>query len=259
LPTPDIIPDNNFNGTPIILEADNSYSVSGNLTKIVGRHTLRFGGEARRIEWDYAQTNSARSTYTFDSGFTSEFPLAASATTGSPSKTVTQPDANGNFSMQYFYPGAYRIATTDAPAPYYLDSIRVGEAEPSTPEVEMGGPLAITLVYKTNGGTVRGTVENCRSGQVLLVPEDPAMRRPGFFRWAPCGGAAGPDRYEVGAVRPGDYYALALASGGVTPRPVIALAIAGKFDALFNQAERVQVRAGEASSADLKAIRRLAY
>ena len=87
LPTPDIIPDNNFNGTPIILETDNSYVISGNLTKIIGAHTLRFGGEARRIEWDYAQTNSAGSTFTFDSGFTSEFPLAASATTGSPSNT----------------------------------------------------------------------------------------------------------------------------------------------------------------------------
>lgn len=87
LPTPNVIPDNNFNGTPIILETDNSYSISGNLTKIIGRHTLRFGGEARRIEWDYAQTNSAGSTYTFDSGFTSEFPLAASSTTGSPSNT----------------------------------------------------------------------------------------------------------------------------------------------------------------------------
>ncbi len=87
LPTPNIIPDNNFNGTPIILETDNSYVISGNLTKILGRHTLRFGGEARRIEWDYAQTNSAGSTFTFDSGFTSEFPLAASSTTGSPANT----------------------------------------------------------------------------------------------------------------------------------------------------------------------------
>ena len=87
LPTPNIVPDNNFNGTPIILETDNSYNLSGNLTKIMGRHTLRFGGEARRIEWDYAQTNSAGSTYTFDSGFTSEFPLATGSVTGSPSNT----------------------------------------------------------------------------------------------------------------------------------------------------------------------------
>ena len=87
LPTPNVIPDNNFNGTPIILDTDNSYSLSGSVTKILQRHTLVFGGEARRIEWNYAQSNSAGTTYTFDSGFTSQMPLAASSAAGSPAKT----------------------------------------------------------------------------------------------------------------------------------------------------------------------------
>ncbi len=87
LPTPNIVPDNNFNGTPTIFETDNSYSLSGSVTKILGKHTLRIGGEARRIEWYYYQSNCSGSTFTFDSGFTSEFPLAASSTTGSPSNT----------------------------------------------------------------------------------------------------------------------------------------------------------------------------
>jgi len=87
LPTPNIIPDNNFNGTAIILETDNSYNLSGSLTKVKGRHTFLFGGEARRIEWYYAQSNSAGTTYTFDSGFTSQLPLAASSAAGSPAKT----------------------------------------------------------------------------------------------------------------------------------------------------------------------------
>ena len=111
LPTPNIIPDNNFNGTPIILETDNSYVLSGNLTKIVGRHTLRFGGEARRIEWDYAQTNSAGSTFTFDSGFTSEFPLAASSTAGSPSNT-----GYGTASFLLGYPSAGSATEPDLSA-----------------------------------------------------------------------------------------------------------------------------------------------
>jgi hypothetical protein len=129
LPTPNIIPDNNFNGTPIILETDNSYSISGNLTKILGRHTLRMGGEARRIEWYYAQSNSAGSTYTFDSGFTSQFPLAASSVTGSPSNTgygtasyvlgfpsagsATEPDLSAGL-MHYsglFFNDAFRVST----------------------------------------------------------------------------------------------------------------------------------------------------
>jgi hypothetical protein len=128
LPTPNIVPDNNFNGTPIILEVDNSYVISGSLTKIKGPHTFRFGGEARRIEWDYAQTNSAGSTYTFDSGFTSQFPLASSSTAGSPSNTgygtasfllgfpsagsATEPDLSAGL-MHYFgvfFNDSYRVS-----------------------------------------------------------------------------------------------------------------------------------------------------
>jgi hypothetical protein len=51
-------------------------------------------------------------------------------------------------------------------------------------------------------------------------------------------------------VRPGDYYALAFAGNG----PVLAL-----DEALLNQAVKVTVRAGEASSADLRTITRPVY
>jgi len=105
-------------------------------------------------------------------------------------------------------------------------------------------------VFKTNGGMVRGTVEQCASGGVVLVPQDPAMRWPDLIREARCDGApSGPGRYEITAVRPGEYYALALSGDGSTPfwTP--------KWDeALLSQASRVTVRPGEASSADLRAI-----
>jgi hypothetical protein len=72
------------------------------------------------------------------------------------------------------------------------------------------------------------------------------MRRPGFFYSAPCDAN---DRYEIGAVRPGEYYALAFAGGDPDPW------YRSRWDdALLNQAARVTVRAGEASSADLRAI-----
>src|ERR1035438_1938032 len=69
---------------------------------------------------------------------------------------------------------------------------------------------AITVVYKTDGGVVRGTAENCASGGVVLVPRDPSLRR-GFSRSGPCDSS---DRYEVRAMRPGEYYAVAFAGKG---------------------------------------------
>ena len=83
LPTPNINPDYNFNGQPTINNKENIYTLSGNLTKIIGRHTLKFGGEARRYDQAFYQSNSIGTTYNFDSGFTSQYPLAASGA-GSP-------------------------------------------------------------------------------------------------------------------------------------------------------------------------------
>ena len=85
-----------------------------------------------------------------------------------------RPDADGNLKLDNVYAGAYRIIAMNSPPGYYLDSVRVGEAEQSAPEVELSsGAVPITLVYKTNGGTVRGTAEKCASGGVVLVPQEP--------------------------------------------------------------------------------------
>lgn len=47
-----------FNGTDN-RSIVNNYNVSGSITKIVGRHTLKFGGEARHNEWNFAQSGTA--------------------------------------------------------------------------------------------------------------------------------------------------------------------------------------------------------
>jgi hypothetical protein len=58
------------------------------------------------------------------------------------------------------------------------------------------------------------------------------------------------DRYEITAVRPGEYYALAFAGDGAFPWTVIL------DGSLFNQASRLTVVAGETTSADLRSIAR---
>jgi 5-hydroxyisourate hydrolase-like protein (transthyretin family) len=158
-----------------------------------------------------------------------------------------RPDADGNLKLENVYTGAYRIIAMNPPAGYYLDSVRVGDAEQSTLEVELSsGAVPITLLYKANGGTVRGTAEKCASGGVALVPQDPALRRPGFLYSKPCDSN---DRYEIGNVRPGDYYLAAFPGDG--PDPWFRAKL---DDTILNQAIRVSVRAGETSPVDLRAI-----
>jgi hypothetical protein len=155
--------------------------------------------------------------------------------------------ADGSLKLESVYAGSYRIIAMNPPPGYFLDSVRLGETEQSAAEVELSsGTVPITLVYKTNGGTFRGTVEKCNSGGVVLIPQEPGLRRPGFLYSKACDSN---DRYEIGAVRPGDYYALALPGDGQDAWFRVRL-----DDAILNQAAKVTVRAGETSSVDLRAI-----
>ena len=89
---------------------------------------------------------------------------------------------------------------------------------------------------------MRGTVEKCSSGAVLLIPTDANMQWFGFLHSVRCDAK---DRYEIGAVRPGEYYVLAFAGRDSAPSP----------DAnVLQQARHVTVNAGKTVTADLSAI-----
>lgn len=66
-----------------VLSTNNNYALSGNLTKVLGRHSLTFGGEVRKFDWYFAQDNVASGQFGFDSGFTKQYPLFSADATGS--------------------------------------------------------------------------------------------------------------------------------------------------------------------------------
>ncbi len=63
-----------FSGV-FIKSTNNLYFLSGSITKILGRHSLKFGGEARRWDWIFIQSNTAAGQFRFDNVFTSANPL----------------------------------------------------------------------------------------------------------------------------------------------------------------------------------------
>jgi hypothetical protein len=68
-------------GSGIISPSDSDdVGASGSLTKIKGRHTLKFGGEIRRDYFAYAQANEPSGAFTFTSGFTSATGLSGDPT-----------------------------------------------------------------------------------------------------------------------------------------------------------------------------------
>ena len=152
-------------------------------------------------------------------------------------------EADGGFTIEKTYSGSYSIQPGNAVPPYYLDSIRVNGAEMSTLETDLTPGASISVTYKMNGGTVRGTLEGCTEGSVWLVPQELA-RRYNYFRFAPC---LEQGHYEFKAVRPGEYYALPVIDD--LPRPWLF----GVFEqVLLDRATKVTVRAGETTAVDLR-------
>ena len=66
----------NQNMAVIVLDTNNSYSIMPSVTKIIGRHTLKFGAELRRMEFNFAQTTTASGFYIFDNLMTSADPFS---------------------------------------------------------------------------------------------------------------------------------------------------------------------------------------
>jgi len=69
------------NGTGSTIVARNDiFSIMPGMTKIWGKHTLKFGGEGRRLTHNYYQQNNPSGSFNFDALMTSANPLAAAGT-----------------------------------------------------------------------------------------------------------------------------------------------------------------------------------
>jgi len=153
----------------------------------------------------------------------------------------------GNLMVRHdVYPGLYQIETlTEAPAPYYLDSMRIGDQDASGWFSILSDAQPLTITYKLGGGTVRGSVEGCAGGHVLLIPQNAARRRHAFMYFADCGQNG---RFEFPAVRPGEYYGFAMAG-----QPFAATLQDGS---LLKKASKVTVEANQSTAADIRLITR---
>ncbi|HEX3877174.1 MAG TPA: carboxypeptidase-like regulatory domain-containing protein [Bryobacteraceae bacterium] len=125
-----------------------------------------------------------------------------------PSRPIGLGDENGGFSLS-LYPGRYHVSILEPPPPgYYVSAIVMGDRNALTPEgIEISSAAQeLVIRYRSGGGTVRGKVENCGNSDVFLVPREAALRQPQFIRHAGCEAGG---RFELGLVRPGQYFAFA--------------------------------------------------
>jgi hypothetical protein len=62
------------------ITANNTFAFTPSLTHIVGRHTFKFGGEFRRLQYNFGKSNQASGVFNFDNIMTSQNPASPGST-----------------------------------------------------------------------------------------------------------------------------------------------------------------------------------
>lgn len=155
----------------------------------------------------------------------------------------------GSFQIYEMYPGRYQVGLDRniVPASYYLDAILLGDSNVLGQVVEIdSGDTPLRVVYGSDGGSIRGTVDGCVGGSVVVVSEDPAFQRREYMI-APKVRCSDGGQFEVQNLRPGRYYAFAFDHLEATTWEFL-----GSVPALINKAEIVEVRPKEISFVELR-------
>jgi hypothetical protein len=128
----------------------------------------------------------------------------AGASVWNESSALVQKD--NSFQLKGVRAGRYRIAVSQVPEGYYLDSVRLSgiEAMGETVELHRGyGPIVLRL--EPRPGIVNGRVElKGEDATVILCPVEEKLRRyPEYIRSAKTGSES---RFSFEGLRPGEYY-----------------------------------------------------
>ncbi len=100
--------------------------------------------------------------------------------------------------------GRHFVGPGSSPAGYYAAAAMLGNRDVLGQVVELSGPATLKIIYKTDGGSVRGTVEHGAGARVVLMADATAFGRLGFT--ARCDADGG---FVIRDVPPGEYTVVA--------------------------------------------------
>jgi hypothetical protein len=156
---------------------------------------------------------------------------------------------NGLLRIPEVYPGRYKVQVCGVPEGHYLASVMLGERDVLGQEFALApGASPLRVVFKSDGGSVRGTVDQGEGASVALVPADDALLDSLFVATTSAGEGG---RFELGNLRPGEYRAFAFDHIGDAD----ALTDAAFLKSVSAWAAAVHVEHGRAASVDLKVVR----
>jgi hypothetical protein len=143
------------------------------------------------------------------------------------------------------YSGRYFISPGIVPTPgYYVAGAILENRDVLGQVVELTGPTSLKVVFKTGGGSVRGTVEKGASSLVILMADATSASQLGYSGTCDPNGA-----FFVPDLPPGEYTVVALP--GPPGDPLLP-----EFQSLLiANGKRVKVEAGSTAQVDLRLAR----
>lgn len=154
-------------------------------------------------------------------------------------------EQDGSIRFPKVQPGRYVILPVGYIPGYYVESVKMGDRDVMAKPVELtDGSIPFRVVYRGNAGRVRGTVEKGGGSIAAIVPADEALLDGQFIRTVKCDDAG---RFEVGSLRPGDYYAFAFDRAETAALTDVAF-----VRSLRSVAVPVHVEAGQPADVELK-------
>jgi hypothetical protein len=142
------------------------------------------------------------------------------------------------------YPGRYTIQVMNVSPKSYVESIKLGEMEVSDRPFDLwDGSQPIRITMRQGAASIHGNVENAWSGTVVVVDagETVSAKHSNAYSFSN-------SRFDVGALRPGDYYVLAV------NRPAPLGLTESILKTLLQRAEKVHLDKGGVTVVSLKTI-----
>jgi hypothetical protein len=138
------------------------------------------------------------------------------------------------------FAGRYFVGPGGETPGYYVAAAMLDNRDVLGQVVEISGPASLKMVYKTGGGSVRGTVDKGAGAMVVLMADETPASRIGIG--VQCDADGG---FSIPDVPPGEYTAVAFQEFNLVASPEFLnlLAASGK---------RIKVEAGAAAQVDLR-------
>lgn len=155
---------------------------------------------------------------------------------------------DGNYKIDGVYPGRYLVKSLPlAGRGYYLASITLAGRDVLGQMLDLSsGSPPLNIIYRSDGGTIRGAADDCGNASIVVVPQDPLLQR-GDVAAVRAVRCTEDGHFEIRNLRPASYYAFAFEHLDANTATFLAA-----LPLLINKAVSVEVKASQTANVELK-------